>query len=561
MSSSDKRGASRRSSGTGSALLDILRADGLVDEAGIAEADRLRQSHGLPLGTALVRAGAATERSVAVGVAKQMGMPFVDTAPGEVDPAAAALLSRPDALELEALPVAFGAAGEVIVAVARQGAIDAADRIAELTGLRVTMALTARTDLMRAIEHLAGVPESPPGHPAGPGTAGTGAKAAPVPAPAPLPAQAPPRKPSAGTLLAYEQESGVDLDEVLVRLLEEGGSDLHLTAGSPPAVRVRGELVRLEEYGVLTPVELQKMIYGILTQRQREAFETELELDMSYTVPGRSRFRVNVFRQRDSLGAVMRVIPFEIKALEDLGVPMTVADFAKLPRGFVLVTGPTGSGKSTTLASLIDLINRVRAGHIMTVEDPIEFIHPHKRCIVNQRERGTDTYSFASALKHALRQDPDVILVGEMRDLETIQVALTAAETGHLVLGTLHTQDAPQSVDRIIDVFPSAQQEQIRVMLAGTLGGVLCQQLLPTADGRGRVAACEVMVATSAIRNLIREGKTHQMYSAIQAGKQHCMVTMDQSLADLVRAGRVTYEVALERANSVPEFKHLAGVH
>ena len=559
MSSSDKRGASRRSSGTGSTLLDILRADGLVDEAGIAEADRLRQSHGLPLGTALVRAGAATERAVAIGLAKQMGMLFVDTTPGEVDPAAAALLPRPDALELEALPVAFDVAGNVVVAVARQGALDAAERITELTGLRVTMALTARSDLMRAIEHLAGDPESPPGHPASPGKAGTGAKAAPVPAPAPRPAQAPPQKSSAGTLLAYEQEAGVDLDEVLVRLVEEGGSDLHLTAGSPPAVRIRGELVRLEEYGVLTPVELQKMIYGILTQRQREAFETNLELDVSYTVPGRSRFRVNVFRQRDSLGAVMRVIPFEIKPLEDLGVPAAVADFAKLPRGFVLVTGPTGSGKSTTLASVIDLINRVRAGHIMTVEDPIEFIHPHKRCIVNQRERGTDTYSFAAALKHALRQDPDVILVGEMRDLETIQVALTAAETGHLVLGTLHTQDAPQSVDRIIDVFPSAQQEQIRVMLAGTLGGVLCQQLLPTADGRGRVAACEVMVATSAIRNLIREGKTHQMYSAIQAGKQHGMVTMDQSLADLVRAGKVTYEVALERANSVPEFKQLAG--
>ncbi|MDQ4072083.1 MAG: Flp pilus assembly complex ATPase component TadA, partial [Actinomycetota bacterium] len=228
-------------------------------------------------------------------------------------------------------------------------------------------------------------------------------------------------------MLAYEQEAGVDLDQVLVELVEAGGSDLHLTAGAPPAIRVRGELVRLEQHGELTPAELQKMIYGVLTQRQREVFENELELDLSYTVPGRSRFRVNVFRQRDALGAVMRVIPFEIRALEDLGVPSSVAGFARLPRGFVLVTGPTGSGKSTTLASIIDLINRDRAGHIMTVEDPIEFLHPHKGCIVNQRERGTDTYSFAAALKHALRQDPDVILVGEMRDLETIQVALTAA--------------------------------------------------------------------------------------------------------------------------------------
>ena len=531
--------------------MEILRADGQVDENSMAEADRLRRDQGVPLAAALVRSGAATERAVAVGVAKQLGMPFVDTTAGEVDPTAAALLPRPVALELEALPVAFAAGDELVVAVARAADVDAVDGIAELTGMRVTVALTVRSDLLRAIEHLADDAGPPTGGPAS-AKAGPGAKPATA-----SPAAGPDR--SSGTLLAYEQEAGIDLDEVLVRLVEAGGSDLHLTAGAPPALRVRGELVRLEEYGLLTAVELQKMIYGILTQRQRETFENELELDLSYTVPGRSRFRVNVFRQREALGAVMRVIPFEIKALEDLGVPASVAGFARLPRGFVLVTGPTGSGKSTTLASVIDLINRDRAGHIMTVEDPIEFLHPHKRCIVNQRERGTDTHSFADALKHALRQDPDVILVGEMRDLETIQVALTAAETGHLVLGTLHTQDAPQSVDRIIDVFPSAQQEQIRVMLAGTLQGVLCQQLLPTVDGKGRAAACEVMVATSAIRNLIREGKTHQMYSAIQAGKQYGMVTMDQSLADLVRAGRVTYEVALERANQPGEFKQLAG--
>ncbi|MBW3648984.1 MAG: type IV pilus twitching motility protein PilT [Actinobacteria bacterium] len=417
--------------------------------------------------------------------------------------------------------------------------------------MRVTAALAARGDLLRAIEHLAD--DLGAGGAGARAPAGGGPRAAPA-----VPAAAGPN-PGAESLLAYEQDAGIDLDEVLVKLVEQGGSDLHLTAGSPPALRIRGELVRLEEYGELSPTELQKMIYSILTQRQREAFENELELDLSYTVPRRSRFRVNVFRQRDSLGAVMRVIPFEIKPLEELGVPLSVASFAKLPRGFVLVTGPTGSGKSTTLASIIDLINRDRSGHIMTVEDPIEFLHPHKGCIVNQRERGTDTYSFAAALKHALRQDPDVILVGEMRDLETIQVALTAAETGHLVLGTLHTQDAPQSVDRLIDVFPPTQQEQIRVMIAGTLQGVVCQQLLPTADGKGRAVACEVMVATSAIRNLIREGKTHQMYSAIQAGKQHGMVTMDQSLADLVRAGRVTYEVALEHANNPGEFKQLAG--
>ena len=536
-----------------SRLLDILRADGLLKEAGVPEADRLRRDQGLPLATALVRAGAATERAVAASMAKQNDLPFVGTAAGEVDPAAAAMLPTAVAQELEALPVAFQGADTLVVAVAGPtGVSDAADRISELTGMRVSMALTVRSHLLRAIEHLAGDGAVPPG-----GRSRGDTSSRPKTTPQPPGAVASPH--AAKTLLAYEEDADVDLDEVLVRLVEAGGSDLHLTAGAPPAMRVCGDLLRLDEYGVLTPAELQKMIYGVLTQRQREAFENELELDLSYTVPGRSRFRVNVFRQRDAIGAVMRVIPFEIKALEDLGVPLSVADFATLPRGFVLVTGPTGSGKSTTLASVIDLINRNRAGHIMTVEDPIEFLHPHKRCIVNQRERGTDTYSFAAALKHALRQDPDVILVGEMRDLETIQVALTAAETGHLVLGTLHTQDAPQSVDRIIDVFPPTQQEQIRVMLAGTLQGVLCQQLLPTADGKGRAVACEVMVATSAIRNLIREGKTHQMYSAIQAGRKYGMVTMDQSLTDLVKAGRVTYEVALERANNPGEFKQLTG--
>jgi len=266
-----------------------------------------------------------------------------------------------------------------------------------------------------------------------------------------------------------------------------------------------------------------------------------------------------MFQQRDSMGAVMRVIPFDILPLEELGIPDQVANFAYMPRGFVLVTGPTGSGKSTTLASLIDLANRNRAAHIMTVEDPIEFLHSHKRCVVNQREVGTDTHGFATALKHVLRQDPDIILVGEMRDLETIQIALTAAETGHLVFGTLHTQDAPQSVDRIIDVFPPHQQEQIRVMLAGALKGVVCQTLIKTADGKGRTAATEVMVTNSGIKNLIREGKTHQIYSSIQAGAKDGMVAMDQSLAKLVKAGTITYDAALEKCNNVNEFNRLAG--
>jgi twitching motility protein PilT len=266
-----------------------------------------------------------------------------------------------------------------------------------------------------------------------------------------------------------------------------------------------------------------------------------------------------VFQQRDSIGAVMRLIPFDIKSVEDLGLPSTVKDFTSLRRGMVLVTGVTGSGKSTTLAALVDKINSERPEHIMTVEDPIEFLHRHKKSIINQREVGTDTHGFGEALKHVLRQDPDVILVGEMRDLETISTALTAAETGHLVFGTLHTQDAPQSVDRIIDVFPPHQQEQIRVMLAGALSGIVSQQLVPTTDGKGRAVAVEVLVATPAVRNLIREGKTHQIYTSMQAGGKYGMQVMDQHLAELVKKGKVTYDMGVERCHHREEFQRLAG--
>jgi twitching motility protein PilT len=356
-----------------------------------------------------------------------------------------------------------------------------------------------------------------------------------------------------------QQENDVNLDDLLTRTMELGASDLHITSGSPPMVRLRGELQPLDDFAELTPPVIQRTLYAAMTQKQRERFEENLELDFSHTLPGRARFRVNVYRQRDALGAAFRLIPFEIKALEDLGVPPSVANFAMLPRGFVLVTGPTGSGKSTTLASLVDLANRQRRDHIMTVEDPIEFLHRHKSCLINQREVGEDTKSFANALKHVLRQDPDIILVGEMRDLETISVALTAAETGHLVFATLHTQDAAQTIDRIIDVFPPSQQQQVRVQLAGALQGVVCQTLAKTADGTGRVVATEVLVATAAIRNLIREGKTHQIYSMMQAGSKHGMHTLDQHLADLVNRRRVTYEEGLEKAHHVEDFNRLTG--
>ena len=354
-------------------------------------------------------------------------------------------------------------------------------------------------------------------------------------------------------------EDDIVLNDLLMVLLERGASDLHLTSGARPAIRLNGELRQLDDQPILTPPVIQRVMYAALTQKQREKFEENLELDFAYSVPGRARFRVNLYRQRDALGAAFRVIPFEIKRLEDLGVPPSVANFASLTRGFVLVTGPTGSGKSTTLASLIDLANRTRSEHIMTVEDPIEFLHRHQKCIVNQREVGEDTWSFANALKHVLRQDPDIILVGEMRDLETISVALTAAETGHLVFATLHTQDAAQTIDRVIDVFPTNQQQQVRVQLASSLQGVVCQTLAKTSDGRGRAVATEVLVATPAIRNLIREGKTHQIYSAMQAGAKHGMHTMDQHLADLVMKGRITYEMGLEKCHHVEDFNRLAG--
>jgi twitching motility protein PilT len=361
------------------------------------------------------------------------------------------------------------------------------------------------------------------------------------------------------TVAPPEDDLQVPVPELLGKLLEMDGSDLHLTAGTPPTVRVHGELERLPDYPILTPRALQGMIYAILPQKMRERFEQELELDMSYSLPGRARFRVNVYMQRDAVGAVFRVIPFEIKGLNDLGLPPVCADLARFPRGFVVVTGPTGSGKSTTLAGMVDVVNTERAGHIMTVEDPIEFLHKHKTCVVNQREIGADTHSFASALKHVLRQDPDVILVGEMRDLETISTAITAAETGHLVFATLHTQDAPQTIDRIIDVFPPHQQQQTRVQLSTTLQGVITQQLVPTTDGRGRVVAAEVMVATPGIRNLIREGKVHQIYSAMQAGGRYGMQTMDMSLASHVKAGRINQQMAFERCHDPEELQRLIG--
>src|SRR5487761_2106864 len=341
-----------------------------------------------------------------------------------------------------------------------------------------------------------------------------------------------------------EPELIAALEEVVL----QGASDLHMTVDAPPMLRINGSLQPAASTVPWSRENVVSALFSILNEEQKEIFERDLELDFAYTISDDARFRVNMYQQRGSMGGAFRIIPTELKQLKALGIPESVGNFAQLARGLVLVTGPTGSGKSTTLAALIDLVNCTRADHIVTVEDPIEFLHHHKKSIVNQREVGSDTHSFAAALKHVLRQDPDVILIGELRDLETISVALTAADTGHLVFATLHTQDAPQTIDRIIDVFPPHQQGQVRTQLAATLQGVVCQTLVKKSNGNGRSVATEVMFANPAISNLVREGKTYQITSVLQSGGASGMHTMDQSLAELVNAGSITRAAAVEKA-------------
>ncbi len=350
--------------------------------------------------------------------------------------------------------------------------------------------------------------------------------------------------------------TGVHLDEILRMAFERKASDIHITAGLPPMMRVDGEICALP-YAVLKPEDTQRLIYEILPDEALQKFESTHELDMGHTVKGLSRFRCNVYQQRAAVAAALRVIPNRIPSFDDLGLPSIIRDLAKRSSGLILVTGPTGSGKSTTIASMIDDINETRTSHIMTIEDPIEYLHKHKKCMVNQREMHSDTYSFHNSLRAVLREDPDIILVGELRDLETIEAALTLAETGHLVFGTLHTRNAPASVDRLVDVFPSDQQEQIRVLLSNTLEAIVSQQLLPKLGG-GRCAALEIMVGLPSIRNLIREGKTHQMYSVIETSQNAGMVTMDRNLADLFKSGHVSYDECLLRAVDKDSFSRLA---
>jgi len=509
----------------GEALVErhVLSRDSL--EHAIEESERTRQ----PLPAVLLQLGLVGSKDLTAALAEQLGVPFVDFLETPIHQEAPTLLTAEVARKWLALPVDFED-HKLLVAFAEPADDRAVAAVGAATTYEIIAAVADRDELVSAINMIYGPPAESAS--AGPAAVGAGRDGGPRP-------------------------DDLHINDLLSLVIKWRGSDLHLTAGSPPVVRVNGDLRPIPELPLLNGSQIRQMVYSILTQKQREKFENELELDTSYALPGQGRFRVNVFLQRDSVGCVMRAIPYNVVDFDALGVPAAVKTWAFLPRGLVLITGPTGSGKSTTLASLIDIVNRERSVHIMTVEDPIEFLHDHKRSLINQREVGEDTHSFAAALKHVLRQDPDVILVGEMRDLETISTALTAAETGHLVFATLHTQDAPQSIDRIIDVFPAHQQQQVRVQLASALQGICTQQLLPTRDGQSRAIACEVMVATPAVRNLIREGKTHQIYSVLQAGGRYGMVTMDMSLVQLVRSGRISLDIALERCANEEDLRRL----
>jgi len=505
-------------------LAEMVVAAGLADSPTVDRAIERHRRTGKWLGGVLVEMGALSPGQLVTCLARALGIQPVDMASYPIDLEVARTLDADRCRELLAMPLSRS---DNIVYVAMANPLDreAMAKLQAATGRRLEIMVASERELMEAIGRVYAKVEPQR----------TDGIAAHAPAEGELP-------------------ETLHIDELLEVLMERRGSDLHMCVGSPPVIRVDGDLQPLN-YAELTPTKVQELVYAILTDERVIEFESHHELDFAYSVAGMSRFRVNVHKQRGSLGTVLRAIPMHAPTLEQLKMPPVLKTLSMRPRGLILVTGPTGSGKSTTLAGMIDEINNSRRCHIVTIEDPIEFLHRNKRSIIIQREVGADTKSFAAALRHVLRQDPDVILIGEMRDLETIAAAVTAAETGHLVLATLHTTSASQTIDRIIDVFPPHQQEQIRMQLSTVLEGIICQTLLPRTDGIGRACAQEVLVANSAIRNLIREAKTHQMASIMQSGGQFGMQTLDQSLKALVTSKQVRPEVAVAAAQDPEDFK------
>jgi twitching motility protein PilT len=521
-------------------LAQAMVAGGYATDAQLAPLVAEVQATGVPLATLLIARQVAPAAAVVGALAQASQLQAVDLA--AVTPQRDAVAAIPQSMGRE-----YGAVGvmsdgnQLVVAFSEPPSANDLQTLSSAVGFRINPVLADPIVIEQVLaagpDGLVPASAPPQGAPAGNGHA----------------------TPSAQERVGPGTASGdtpLHIDDLLRYAVAVGASDLHLTAQMPGCIRLHGAIRPIEGCPRLDNETIREMVFGILPASQRERFEDERELDTSHSIAGVGRFRVNVSLQRGTVAAALRPIPHDMPAFESLGIPESVRSFTELRRGLVLVTGPTGSGKSTTLASLVDIINRTKPLHIVTVEDPIEFLHEHKRSIINQREIGEDTFSFAESLRRVLRQDPDVILVGELRDLETISTALTAAETGHLVFATLHTQDAPQTVDRIIDVFPTSQQEQIRVMLAATLEGVVTQQLILNADGTGRVACCEVMMCTSAIRNLIRSNKTHQIYSLMQTGAAYGMQTMDQGLARMVKEGLITESVAFDRSRNEDDLRN-----
>ncbi len=531
-------------------LAQALVQGGYETEANLAPLLAEARSGNQSLAEILIGRNLALPGVVVGALAHLAQLPAIDLTAVKSNPDADEAMPEDTRREFKAVPLQFEG-NVLVVAFANPPSAHEVDELASRVGHRVNPVLADPVLIAQLVGHETNpIPGPAPDSPLVDDSPTDGESAA-------------PDVPTVETLLERGMPAAVadgsvplHVDDLLRYAVSVGASDLHLTASMPGTIRLHGAIRAIEGCPVLNHETIREMIFGILPASQRERFEAEHELDTSHSIAGVGRFRVNVSLQRGTIAAALRPIPHEMPEFDTLGLPDAIKGFTDLRRGLVLVTGPTGSGKSTTLASLVDIINRTKPLHIVTVEDPIEFLHDHKRSIITQREIGEDTDSFSEALRRVLRQDPDVILVGELRDLETISMALTAAETGHLVFGTLHTQDCPQTIDRVIDVFPTNQQEQIRVMLAATLEGVVTQQLIVNSEGTGRIPCSEVLMCTSAIRNLIRQSKTHQIYSLMQVGGSYGMQTMDQGLAQLVKEGRISESIAYDRSSNQEDLRN-----